>query len=179
MTKKFSRGLNTIIVLFLATIVFTSGNIRASDHRNQFSFDFGSFSFSFSNSSDEKKILELVNQERRKRRLNDLVWDSKLGNLARSYSSKMANENFFGHKDSKGKSLIDRANDFNITNWTGLGENLYFCKGYDDPTEPALAGWLKSPGHRTNMLKNSWTSTGIGIAKASDGRIYVTQVFMK
>lgn len=166
-----------IAVLFFTAIVFTSGNFRANDDRSQFIFFNGS-SF-FSKATGEKKVFELINEERRKRRLNDLVWDSRLGSLARAYSSKMANENFFSHRDLKGKSLVDRANDFNITNWSGLGENLYFCRGYDDPTDRAVEGWLKSPGHRANLLKSSWTSTGIGIAKASDGRIYVTQVFMR
>ncbi len=166
-----------IVVLFFTSIVFTSGNLLAKDDGSQNVFSNGS-SF-FSKATGEKKIFELINEERRKRNLNSLVWDSKLGSLAGAYSGKMATENFFSHKDLKGKSLADRASDFNITNWSGLGENLYYCKGYDDPTEHAVEGWLNSAGHRANLLKSSWTSTGIGIAKASDGRIYVTQVFMR
>lgn len=177
MKQIYPKGIKPLIVGFFISILFLSGNVFANENINNSTFYYGSFSFS--RLAGEKKILDLVNEERRKRRLTSLVWDSKLASLARSYSSKMARENFFGHKDKQGSTLIQRAKDFNITNWSGIGENLYSCKGYDDPTEPAVSGWMKSPGHRSNMLNNSWKSTGIGIAKASDGKIYVTQVFMK
>lgn len=176
MKRLYPKGVKALIAVFFTSLIFSSGSTFASDNINNSTFYFGSFSFS--RATGEKKILELVNEERRKRRLPALVWDSRLASLARSYSGKMARENFFGHKDKQGSTLIQRAKDFNI-NWSGIGENLYTCKGYDDPTEPAVAGWMKSPGHRSNMLNDSWTSTGIGIAEASDGKIYVTQVFLK
>ena len=42
-----------------------------------------------------------------------------------------------------------------------------------------VEGWLNSKGHRENIEGNS-TYTGIGLAKASDGRIYFTpQIFLQ
>ncbi len=177
MTQICPKGVKALIVVFLASVIFSNVNVLANDNLDNSTVFYSSFSFS--KSLGEKKILELVNDERRKRRLNSLAWDSKLANLARAYSSQMARENFFGHKDRKGNSLIERAKNFNITDWNGIGENLYYCKGYDDPSEPAIAGWMKSSGHRANMLNSSWKSTGIGVAKSSDGKIYITQVFLK
>lgn len=178
MKKFYTYCVKTIVVTFFTVVVFTGANLLAFSENKSTVLYNNSFSF-FSSSAIEKKILELINKERRKRRLDELSWDSRLAGLARSYSGKMARENFFGHRDSKGNSLVDRAREYNIKNWSGLGENLYFSKGIDDPTSSAVTGWLKSPGHRANLLNSSWTTTGIGIAKAKDGRIYITQVFMK
>ncbi len=177
MTQNCLSGFRAISVVLIASVLFLSANAFAVDDVQTAVFFSGSSAAR--SSSSEKRLLELVNAERAKINAGTLKWDSRLGNLARNYSSKMASENFFGHKDRSGKSLIDRIKDFDITNWTGIGENLYSCQGYDDPTEPAVLGWLKSSGHRANLLNSSWKSTGIGIAKSSDGKIYVTQVFMK
>ncbi len=38
--------------------------------------------------------------------------------------------------------------------------------------------WVNSPGHKKNMEGN-YTSTGIGLAKANDGTIYFTQIFIR
>lgn len=177
MKQKCLKGIKKLCVVFFAFLIFSNGSVFAEDNLSNLTFY--NSSFSFFKKSGETKILELINEERRKRNLNSLSWDSRLASLARSYSSKMAREDFFSHTDKNGKNLIDRAKEFNLTNWNGIAENLYFCKGYDDPAIPAFKGWMKSSGHRSNMLNGSWKSTGIGIAVASDGRMYVTQVFMK
>ncbi|MCW5958751.1 MAG: CAP domain-containing protein [Pyrinomonadaceae bacterium] len=163
-------------IALIAIFVLSNISVFADDHfANSILFN-GSSASKFS--SSERKIFNLVNEERTKLKKGTLDWDTRLAALARSYSAKMANENFFGHRDSKGKSLLDRINDFKISNWSGIGENLYSCEGYDDPTQPAVNGWMNSSGHRSNMLKSSWKYTGIGVARSSTGKIYVTQVFM-
>jgi uncharacterized protein YkwD len=37
--------------------------------------------------------------------------------------------------------------------------------------------WLKSPGHRKN-IEGNYQLTGIGIARAKDGTIFFTQIFV-
>lgn len=165
-----------VSLVLIASLTFLSVISLAKDDIDN-SQSFGGSS-ALGSARSERRIMELVNEERTKSRVGNLVWDSRLASLARSYSRKMANENFFGHKDGDGKNLVDRIKDFEITNWRGVGENLFFCKGYDDPAATAVLGWMNSAGHRSNLLKNSWKSTGVGIARSSDGRVYVTQVFM-
>lgn len=165
-----------MLAIFLFLIFANESRVAAKPNFNNFEFE--SFAFKWSADSDERAILDLINEERRKRRLNALMWDNKLGQLARSYSRKMARENFFSHYDSKGNNLENRARDFKIT-WTSIGENLYFCKGFDNPAEAAVEGWLKSPSHRANMLGRNWSATGIGLAETRDGRVYVTQIFLR
>lgn len=130
-------------------------------------------------SGAEQGIFELVNRERGKKRLNELEWNDRLAKLARSYSKKMAREGFFAHFDNDGNSVIDRANDSKINGWRKIGENLFFTGGIDQFEEFAVRGWMRSPTHRRNILDRSWTATGVGIAKAGDGSIYITQVFVE
>jgi uncharacterized protein YkwD len=40
----------------------------------------------------------------------------------------------------------------------------------------AVEGWMKSPGHRENILNSRYDSSGIGVAMAGD-RAFATQVF--
>lgn len=129
--------------------------------------------------SEERRIFDLVNQERRKKGLNELSWDSELARLARSYSQKMARENFFSHYDNEGNSLETRARSMRLKKFRKIGENLFYCEGYGNPISIAVRGWMKSPGHRQNILDRGYTETGIGIAESRDGEIYITQVFLE
>lgn len=166
-----------IFVAIITNLILAVNPVHANQTFSNLTY-FNSSS-SMRSSADEKRIFRLINEERAKYRAGSLTWNSSLAMVARNYSSSMATENFFGHKDRKGKSLVDRLKAFDVTNWSGIGENLYFCQGMDDPTEAAVAGWLKSSGHKSNLLNGSWKSTGIGISTSSDGKIYVTQIFMK
>ena len=129
----------------------------------------------FAQTEDESEIFQLVNRERARVRLGSLIWDDRLGKLARDYSRRMAREGFFDHFDPDGKSVLDRA--ARIPGWARIGENLFVCNDQPLYTSVAVRGWLKSPTHKTNMLDRTWTATGIGIATARDGSIYITQVF--
>ena len=130
-------------------------------------------------SNDENEIYSLINDERQKKGLRELYWDNSLAQLARSYSKKMAKESFFSHYDGDGKTVVDRAKDSNIENWNRIGENLFFCEGYNDFNLLAVRGWMNSPEHRQNILDRQYTTTGIGIAQSKRGQIYITQVFIK
>ena len=130
-------------------------------------------------SDHENEIYNLINNERRKKGLSELDRDENLTKLSRSYSKKMAKESFFSHYDREGNSVVERAEDANIEGWSKIGENLFYCEGYDDFDVLAVRGWMNSPEHRRNILDRQFTSTGIGIAQSRDGRIYITQVFIK
>lgn len=129
--------------------------------------------------AEEDKIFELINKEREKRGLDSLNWNSELANLARNYSIKMARENFFSHFDKNGDSIADRAKALKITSWRRIGENLFMSQGYEQFSQVAVRGWMKSSGHRKNILEEDYNQTGIGIARSRNGMIYVTQVFLQ
>ena len=127
---------------------------------------------------DELRVFTLVNQERAKRGLSTVQWDDRLSALARSFSEQMADEGFFDHYDRQGSSVVDRARRARIKGWRKIGENLFFCERSNQFAGLAIRGWLKSPAHRANMFDPSWTATGIGIARAANGEVFVTEVFV-
>ena len=126
---------------------------------------------------DEYRIFDLINRERGRNRLGQLHWDDELAELARSYSEKMADQKFFSHYDSAGETVVQRAEQRRIRGWERIGENLFETRGLEDIPAFALRGWMKSPTHRSNILDSGWTTTGIGIAVARDGKVYITEVF--
>ncbi len=130
-------------------------------------------------SSDELQIHYLVNNERRKKGLGDLYWDNALAAMARAFSRQMARESFFSHFDRSGKSVVERARQSNIIGWSKIGENLFFCNGYDRFDSVAVRGWMNSSEHRRNILDREFNETGIGVAQTRDGRTYITQVFIR
>ena len=130
-------------------------------------------------SDEEYEIFQLINRERSRSRLSALRWDNGVAELARSYSRKMANEGFFDHVDRDGNSVIQRADRSNVKGWQKIGENLFVCEPINRFSDIAVRGWMKSPAHRRNVLDREWTTTGIGVARARDGSIYVTQVFIE
>ena len=54
-----------------------------------------------------------------------------------------------------------------------IGENV----GYGPSVEAINAAFLQSPKHRANLLNPRWNWVGTGIARASNGTLYVVQVF--
>jgi uncharacterized protein YkwD len=131
----------------------------------------------YSSGENEVRILSLINRERAKNGLAQLVWNDRLGDLARRYSEKMARENFFEHIDSDGNDVVARARQSRIRGWRKIGENLFTCDPTDDFTSLSVRGWMRSPSHRQNILDPEWRDTGIGIAFSRRGEIYITEIF--
>ena len=133
---------------------------------------------SLGQSDEESEIFRLVNVERGKQRLQPLDWDDRVARVARDHSKQMARGGFFAHQDGEGKTVVDRASERRLDGWSKIGENLFMCEEIDNFERFSVRGWLRSPSHRRNMLNGEWTTTGIGVFRSSDGRIYVTQVFI-
>lgn len=58
-----------------------------------------------------------------------------------------------------------------------VGENVAY--GYATGGAVVRKGWMKSPGHRKNILDKGFTRMGIAARKSDDGTWYVAQVFGK
>jgi uncharacterized protein YkwD len=170
MKRKFFVLLLFAVFLPLNCLLFPSeASAQRRNNRNART-DFGSEAF---------EIYELINSRRQRSRLRQLAWDDDVAKMARRYSEEMARGNFFSHHDRRGRSVADRAENFGLRGWTMIGENLFFCEGFDEISNLAVNGWLKSSTHKKNMLNSQWTTTGIGIASNRSGRIYITQVFLR
>lgn len=56
------------------------------------------------------------------------------------------------------------------------GVPIYHWNSLEDIAKTTVEGWMKSPGHRENLL-GYHTSEGIGVAIANDDKVYITQNF--
>ncbi|WP_050182099.1 CAP domain-containing protein [Domibacillus robiginosus] len=117
----------------------------------------------------EKKVFELVNQERAKAGLKALQLDTKLSEVARAKSADMKNKGYFSHQSPTYGSPFDMMKQFGITYKTA-GENI--AKGQKTPEE-VMKAWMNSDGHRKNILSADFTHIGVGYV---DG--HWTQMFI-
>lgn len=56
-----------------------------------------------------------------------------------------------------------------------VGENVAY--GYVTGKAVVWKGWMKSPGHRRNILRRGWSEMGVAARQSDDGVWYVAQVF--
>jgi uncharacterized protein YkwD len=125
----------------------------------------------------EEQILSRVNRERRSRRLPVLTWNDDLAALARRHSERMDARGFFGHRDPERGSLGDRLRSAGIR-YRACAENLYQQSGLPDPAAEAVKAWLRSRGHRSNLLSRQYALTGIGVSLTPENQYTVTQIFL-
>lgn len=121
----------------------------------------------------EKQILELTNAERKKRGLDELVWNEELAALARAHSADMAKRGFFNHENPDGKTPFDRMKEAKIK-YTAAAENI--AAGQASP-ENAMEAWMNSDGHRENILNPGLKELGVGLARGGEYGVYWTQNF--
>lgn len=118
-----------------------------------------------------------VNRRRKEHGLELLEFSSRLLDVARNYSRRMAEEEFFSHTDPQGKALGDRLREAEF-GWRAVGENLLNIKGYIDPVPPAVNQWMKSEAHSRNILDPAYQYSAVGVWTDSDGMVYFTQIFL-
>lgn len=129
-------------------------------------------------SSIEKEAFDLINKKRADIGLEPLTWSDDLAALARLHSQDMADQKYFSHRGSDGSMVDDRADKLGIKNWSAIGENIAFERGFDDAANFAVDRWMESPAHKQNLLDKRWKETGMGVAILPDGTYYFTQVFL-
>jgi len=128
--------------------------------------------------SIERQAFDLINKKRSEIGLALLTWNDELAEVARVHSQDMAEQKFFSHKGSDGTMVDDRADKFGIKNWSAIGENIAFERGFENAAEFAVERWMESPAHKQNLLDQRWKETGMGVAILPDGTYYFTQVFL-
>ena len=135
--------------------------------------------FSFEQASNtERTAFELINRERVAKGLAALVWNSDLYRLARQHSEDMGGRGYFDHETPEGLMPKDRARAAGLRGFRVIAENIAYNKGYENPGAYAVERWMKSSGHRANILYSSFQYSAIGSYVASDGSVYLTQVFI-
>ncbi len=124
----------------------------------------------------ERQVHALVNEHRRDQGLAALQWRDVIATQCRTHSVNMAEGiTAFGHTgfNERGEA-IDSAIPHSAS-----AENVARVSGSAaDPAASAVAIWLESDGHRRN-IEGNYDMTGVGVARAADGRYYFTQFFLR
>ncbi|MFQ3629623.1 MAG: CAP domain-containing protein, partial [Cyanobacteriota bacterium] len=116
---------------------------------------------SFSDNQGDRfalKVLKLTNEYRRSFGLAPLRLNPVLSAIAQSHSQDMAQNDFFDHRGSNGSTVFDRFLQGGYAYHSG-GENI--AAGFDTP-KSVVNAWIKSPGHRANLLTPFFQEMGVG-----------------
>jgi len=113
------------------------------------------------------RVVEAHNVERARRRLPPLVLDPELGSAAMAHAGDMAGRRRMSHRGGDGSSPFDRIGRAGYR-YRAAGENVAY--GFDD-VGSVMAGWMRSPGHRRNIL-GDYAEIGVGRATGKDGAAY-------
>lgn len=116
-----------------------------------------------------QRLWGLVNDARLAAGCATLERHAQLDMAALEHARDMAARSFFGHGKPEGSSPQERIEAAGYR-WARSGENI--AAGYDT-AEPVLAAWWASDGHRANLLEPAFVHTGIGVANAGFGVVWV------
>jgi uncharacterized protein YkwD len=106
----------------------------------------------------EHQIIEATNIERARYGLPPLEMDEDLVKSARRHAIWMTTRQILRHTSE------------------AVGENI--ARG--QPTVADVVGdWMRSPGHRANILHRQYQKIGVAAFVARDGRIYWCQQFLR
>jgi uncharacterized protein YkwD len=117
-------------------------------------------------------IARLTNAQRTANGCRAVTVNPLLTTAAVDHSTWMARTGTFSHTGSAGSTFVVRARTAGFARPSG--ENIAW--GYRSATEVVTA-WMKSPGHRANILNCKSTTVGVGAAFNANGSAYYTQVF--
>ncbi|MDJ0785966.1 MAG: CAP domain-containing protein [Myxococcota bacterium] len=125
----------------------------------------------------EAALHDEVNAFRRDQQLIPLSRRSDLDGVARAHSEDMIARGYFAHVSPDGANPVDRIQAAGIEGFSLAAENA--GQTSERPVvEAILQGWIHSPDHLRNLRARPFNQTGIGMARAPDGRIFVTQLYV-
>ena len=116
----------------------------------------------------ERPVLVEVNRVRRDHGLGPLRASSQLGAAADAHSRAMGRFGFFAHESRDGSPFHERIARFYEPGGGGwsVGENLLWSTpGLD--ARAAVELWMRSPGHRKNILTPRWREIGLSAVSVS------------
>jgi uncharacterized protein YkwD len=150
----------------------------------------------------ERQVHDLINQQRKNNGLSSLSYDSSLASIARKHSADMARNNYFSHYNLQGLDPTGRGTQAEYSCYknygsyytTGIAENImqnnlydsvtyyngiprYAWNSQDEIAQSTVSGWMSSSGHRKNILTSTYGREGIGVAIASNDKVYITEDF--
>ncbi len=120
-----------------------------------------------------KKVLDLVNIERKKAGLSPLKLNTEVTSVAQVKSDDMAKNGYFDHNSPTYGSPFAMLTSFGVSYRTA-GENI--AKGQQTP-EAVMKAWMNSTGHRENILSPKFKELGVGYTANNGSPVWV-QIFV-
>jgi len=112
----------------------------------------------------EEELINLCNEIRREHDLPPLTINWEVARVARHKTEDMSRHNYFGHDSPVYGSFRDMLKNFNIPH-SSAGENI--ASG-SNTARAVVDAWMASPGHRRNILSESFTEAGAGYSSNGD-----------
>ena len=106
----------------------------------------------------ERRVVELVNEERAAYGLSPLTLSVQLSDGARLKSRDMRDNRYFDHNSPTYGTPFEMMQSLGIT-YSAAAENI--AMGYAT-AEAVVTGWMNSAGHRANILSEKYTHIGVG-----------------
>jgi streptogrisin C len=159
------RRATTIFCCLAATVLVGAGGTAGA----------GASSATASMREAATAIRQCADRHRRAAGLDPLQPSGVLAAAARLQARNMARHRFFDHTDHLERGPLERVEIFDSGDRFDLvGENI--AAGYPS-VAVTCAAWMRSAGHRANILRATYKSIGAGFARGGEyGRHYV-QVF--
>lgn len=115
---------------------------------------------------EQTTLLDLHNKEREYKGLKGLEVDETLCQYAQNHAEYMASKRNLVHSSM---SKLQRESGAGY-----VGENIACGQ---ETEEEVVKSWMKSSGHKRNILNPQYKHIGFGLKKDRDGRIYWCVVF--
>jgi len=122
----------------------------------------------------ERMIFDLINKARAEANLPALAYDNRLSDTARAHSEDMFRNKYFAHDSPTFGNLGARMARAGVT-------AKKFCENIANNQDLAAAHreLMDSPGHRKDILDPDLTRVGVGVVRADNGQLLVTEDFME
>jgi len=123
-------------------------------------------------------VLCLHNAERARHRLPPLRENPRLRRAAARHAEHMVDARFFDHTTPGGATMLDRIRRTGYTSgaraWS-VGENIAWASGRLATAAQIERAWMRSAGHRANILQRSFREIGIGVEPGVPVRLSASQ----
>lgn len=123
-------------------------------------------------------VLCLHNGDRARHGLPRLRESARLRRAADRHASHMVGARFFDHTAPGGTTAVQRIRRTGYTSgaraWS-VGENIAWGSGRLATAAQIHRTWMRSPGHRANILQRSFREIGIGVKAGVPTRLSASQ----
>lgn len=126
-------------------------------------------------SSVATEVVRLVNIERAKRGLKPVTINGKLTAAADGHSAYQARIGRLTHTSANRSNAGKRMTAAGYS-WSRWGENVAY--GYATPAA-VMKAWMRSAGHRANILNARFTEIGVSAVASAKGTLYWTMDLAK